>query len=29
VVRKVKKITEVEYTYDGMLKDKEKDIDTL
>jgi hypothetical protein len=29
VVRKVKKITEVEYTYEGMLKDKEKDIETL
>jgi hypothetical protein len=29
VMRKVKKIVELEYMYDGMLKDKEKEIATL
>jgi hypothetical protein len=29
VARKVKKIIETEYMYDGMLKDKEKEIETL
>jgi hypothetical protein len=29
VMRKVKKIVELEYMYEGMLKDKEKEIATL
>jgi len=28
-MRKVKKIVELEYMYEGMLKDKEKEIATL